>query len=156
MCLVFVSITQFSDFWVMSYVNWKHILVVFIFQNSVSNDIFVIKHTLRDPWLEQHHTMRCFWWVSSTTLFTKVEHSHLQITLISIQVPPQAKRSSPCLHLLMHYFTGPSSANPRRRVTFTQCFTCQPNQSPRPLSQLFHRNPKVFFTFELVIYLICW
>ena len=34
---VFVSITQFSDFWVMSYGNWKHILGVFNFQNSVSN-----------------------------------------------------------------------------------------------------------------------
>ena len=33
----------------MSYGNWKHILGVFSFQNSVSNDILVIKHTLRDP-----------------------------------------------------------------------------------------------------------
>ena len=32
---VFVSITQFSDFWVMSHENWKHILGVFSFQNSV-------------------------------------------------------------------------------------------------------------------------
>ena len=46
--LVFVSITQFSNFWVMSYGNWKHILGVFSFQNSISNGIFVIKHTLRD------------------------------------------------------------------------------------------------------------
>ena len=29
-----VSITQFSDFWVMSYGNWKHILAVFSFHNS--------------------------------------------------------------------------------------------------------------------------
>ena len=36
----FVSITQFSDFWVMSYGNWKHILGVFSFQNSVSKTQF--------------------------------------------------------------------------------------------------------------------
>ena len=46
---VFVSITQFSDFWVMSYGNWKHILGIFSFYNSVFNDISVIKHTPRDP-----------------------------------------------------------------------------------------------------------
>ena len=40
---IFVSITQFSNFWVMSYGG------VFSFQNSVFNGIFVIKHTLRDP-----------------------------------------------------------------------------------------------------------
>ena len=39
---VFVFITQFSDFWVMSYGNWKHILGVFSFHNSVFNSIFVI------------------------------------------------------------------------------------------------------------------
>ena len=47
--LVFVSITQFSDFWVMSYRNWKQILGIFNFHNSVFNGIFVIKHTWRDP-----------------------------------------------------------------------------------------------------------
>ena len=31
-----VSITQFSDFWVMSYGNWKHILAVFSFHNSMT------------------------------------------------------------------------------------------------------------------------
>ena len=31
---IIVSITQFSDFWVMSYENWKHILGVFSFYNS--------------------------------------------------------------------------------------------------------------------------
>ena len=46
---VFVSITQFSDFWVMSYGNWKHILAVFSFHDSVFNCIFVIKHTWKDP-----------------------------------------------------------------------------------------------------------
>ena len=33
----------------MSYRNWKHILSVFNFQNSVSNSILEIKHTMRDP-----------------------------------------------------------------------------------------------------------
>ena len=42
---IIVSITQFSDFWVMSYGNWKHILGVFSFQNSIFNVIFVIKPT---------------------------------------------------------------------------------------------------------------
>ena len=40
---VIVSITQFSDFWLMSYGNLKHILGVFSFHNSVFNGIFVIK-----------------------------------------------------------------------------------------------------------------
>ena len=51
----FVSITQFSYFWVMSYGNWKHILGVFSFQNSVFNRIFVIKPTylaaMFDKWI---------------------------------------------------------------------------------------------------------
>ena len=46
---VFVSITQLFDFWVMSYGNWKHILGVFNFQNSVSNDIFIIKYIFMGP-----------------------------------------------------------------------------------------------------------
>ena len=33
----------------MSYGNWKHILAVFSFHNFVFNDIFVIKHTWKDP-----------------------------------------------------------------------------------------------------------
>ena len=33
----------------MSYGNWKHILAVFSFHNSVFNGIFLIKHTWRDP-----------------------------------------------------------------------------------------------------------
>ena len=37
----FVSITQFFDFWVMSYGNWKHILGVLGFHNSVFNGIFI-------------------------------------------------------------------------------------------------------------------
>ena len=55
---VFISITQFSDFWVMSYVNWKHILGVFSFHNSVSNGISVIKHIWRDSLVR---VSRNFW-----------------------------------------------------------------------------------------------
>ena len=40
---IIVSITQFSDFLVISYGNWKHILGVFSFQNSIFNSTFVIK-----------------------------------------------------------------------------------------------------------------
>ena len=40
--LVFVFITQFSNFWVMSNGNWKHILGLFSFHNSIFNSIFVI------------------------------------------------------------------------------------------------------------------
>ena len=47
--LVFVSITQYSDFWVMSYENWKHILGVFSFHNSVFNGILVIKPIYMGP-----------------------------------------------------------------------------------------------------------
>ena len=47
-----VSITQFSDFWVMSYENWKHILGVFSFHNSIFNGIFIIKTTYWVPWSE--------------------------------------------------------------------------------------------------------
>ena len=42
---IFISITQFSDFWLMGCGNWKHILTVFSFHNSVFNGIFVIKIT---------------------------------------------------------------------------------------------------------------
>ena len=51
---VFVFITQLSDFWVMSYGNWKHILGVFSFQNLVFNGIFVITPTCIDPLSVQH------------------------------------------------------------------------------------------------------
>ena len=65
---VFVSITQFSDFWVMSYGNWKHILGVFSFHNSVSNDILVIKHTWRDPLLKVSRNFWPFFFFFSTVL----------------------------------------------------------------------------------------
>ena len=66
---IIVSITQFSDFWVMSYGNWKHILCVFSFHSSVFNGISVIKHTLRDPLVKSTATFDSFffphwvWWV---------------------------------------------------------------------------------------------
>ena len=55
---VFVFITQFSNFWVMSYGNWKHILGVSSFYNSIFNGILVIKHTWRDPLVKVN---RNFW-----------------------------------------------------------------------------------------------
>ena len=55
---VFISITQFSDFLVMNYENWKHILSIFSFHNSVFNSILVIKHTWKDPLVR---VSRNFW-----------------------------------------------------------------------------------------------
>ena len=46
---VFVSITQFSDFLVMSYGNWKHILGLFKLWKHSYDGILVNIHTLRDP-----------------------------------------------------------------------------------------------------------
>ena len=66
---------------------------------------------------------------SQTSLFSKAElHLHSSTP----------RRSSHCPHLLTHYFTAPRSANPRHRVTVTQCFT--PNHWP--LSQLHSTNPE--------------
>ena len=66
---IIVSITQFSDFWVMSYGNWKHILGVFSFQNLVFNGIFVIKSAylaaMFDKWI-----FFFFWW-NPATMFDK-------------------------------------------------------------------------------------
>ena len=74
---VFVSITQFSDFWVMSYGNWKHILGVFSIQNSVFNGIFVIKPTSWDPQSKQHHTQALLLMGLLQRLFAKAA-SHSQ------------------------------------------------------------------------------
>ena len=66
---VFISITKFSDFLVMSYGNWKHILGVFSFHNFVFNGIFVVKTTYWVPWLESSRNFWPFfflhwvWWV---------------------------------------------------------------------------------------------
>ena len=46
---VIVSITQLSDFWVISYGNRKHILTVFSFHNSIFNGISINNTTPRDP-----------------------------------------------------------------------------------------------------------
>ena len=77
--------------------------------------------------------------VSSTAVFTKAKHSHLRLISSSFQYHHKLKEV-PRPHLLMHYFTDPSSANPRRHVTVMQCFTRQPNRSPRPLSQYFSQK----------------
>ena len=65
---VFISITQFSDFWVMSYGNWKHILAVFSFHNFVFNGIFVIKHTWKDPLVRSATPFDLFFSFLSTVL----------------------------------------------------------------------------------------
>ena len=72
---VFVSIIQFSDFWVMSYGNWKHILGVFSFHNSVSNDILVIKHTWRDPPVKVSRNFWPFFFLSFFLLHCSSDHS---------------------------------------------------------------------------------
>ena len=62
---IIVSITQFSDFWVMSYENWKYILGVFSFQNSVFNGIFVIKPTYLAAMFDKR--IFFFWWNLAAT-----------------------------------------------------------------------------------------
>ena len=72
---IIVSITQLSDFWVMSYGNWKHILGVFSFQNSIFNGIFVIKPTypaaMFDKWIffflvkPNHNVWQILWFFFS-------------------------------------------------------------------------------------------
>ena len=66
---VFVSITQFSDFWVMSYGNWKHILSIFSFHNFVFNGIFVITPYMHGPTVRATHVSAAFD-ASSTALFS--------------------------------------------------------------------------------------
>ena len=61
---IIVSITQLSDFWVMTYGNWKHILGVFSFHNSIFNGISVIKHTLMGPLVKSTVTVDSFFFFS--------------------------------------------------------------------------------------------
>ena len=74
---------------------------------------------------------------SHTSLFSKAELPHKKTSLISI--PHLKLLSSHCPHLLTHYFTDSSSANPIRCVTVTQCFTCQPPTSFSVFSTEFWR-----------------
>ena len=65
---IIVSITQFSDFWVMSYENWKHILSVFSFQNLIFNSTFVIKPTYQAAMFDKFFDFFfIFWWNPATT-----------------------------------------------------------------------------------------
>ena len=61
---IIVFITQLSDFWVMSYGNWKHILNIFDFQNLVFNGIFVIKLTYPAAMFDKRICLFyfLFWW----------------------------------------------------------------------------------------------
>ena len=74
---------------------------------------------------------------SHTSLFSKAELPHKKTSLISI--PHLKLLSSHCPHLLTHYFTDSSSANPIRCVTVTQCFTRQPPTSFSVFSTEFWR-----------------
>ena len=76
-----------------------------------------------------------------TSLFSKAElHLHSSTP----------RRSSHCPHLLTHYFTAPSSANPHRRITVTQCFTRQPLTS---FSTSLHKSQRYSLHFS---YLYIW
>ena len=55
---VFVFITQFSNFWVMSYGNWKHILGM------------VIKYTWKDPLVRVNRNFWPFFFLSSPLYFS--------------------------------------------------------------------------------------
>ena len=57
---IFVSFIQFFDFWVMGYENWKHILDIFNFQNSIFNSNFVILQHRRVPLSVSCPTERTF------------------------------------------------------------------------------------------------
>ena len=80
---VFVSITQFSDFWVMSYENWKHILGVFKLSKLSFHGILIIKHTYIGPtvWATSHQ--RTFWyylqWLSPSMGTKSLLHLHTTI-----------------------------------------------------------------------------
>ena len=109
---VFVSITKFSDFWVISYGNWKHILGVFSFQNSVSNEIFIIKHTCMGPTVSAK-SHRALLLTNPPTAHSQSSHqksTHRKISHIQSQssshthpqpshtyraTPPQPTRASP-------------------------------------------------------------
>ena len=95
--------------------------------------------------------MVCSFWCSlqrlssgfsyQTSLFSKAElHLHSSTP----------RRSSHCPHLLTHYFTAPSSANPHRRITVTQCFTRQPLTS---FSTSLHKSRRYSLHFS---YLYIW
>ena len=78
----------------MSSGNWKYILSVFSFQNSISNGIFVIKHTLRDPLSEQQLQLLNFffffsigfgeWFSSSSSSSSLSFHTGLLLLFFSL------------------------------------------------------------------------
>ena len=81
---------------------------------------------------------------SQTSLFSKAK-LHLYSNT--------PRRNSHCPHLLTHYFTAPSSANPRRRVTVTQCFTHQPLTS---FSASLHKSRRYSLHFNcLYVWFVC-
>ena len=73
---VFISITQFSYFWMMSYGNWKYILGVFSFQNSIFNRIFVIKHTFMGPMAKDKSRQAHLFLLLSFSFFLSSSQTH--------------------------------------------------------------------------------
>ena len=75
----FVFITQFSDFWVMSYGNWKLILGVFKLRKQSYDGIFVNTHTMRDPPTTTFDSLSFFFFFFfSTFFFLPFRLSHLK------------------------------------------------------------------------------
>ena len=131
---VFVSITQFSDFRVMSYENWKHILAVFSFHNSVFNGIFVNKHTCVGPTIRVKSHQRVFWSFLQRTPFTL----HTTRSQLHFHTTTSPSLPLPCPHLLTHVVTDRSSANP-----------CCPNLENTILALLYRSSsPTSFSTFS--------
>ena len=129
----------------MSYGNWKYILIVFSFHNSVFNGISVNNTTYLVPQSEQFT-----WGATFDALFNgflQLFHFRLlssvkQSSLISNKISLFSKAELSHLKLLSSPFqyhhklkevfialTDSSSANPGHHVTETQCFMCQPPTS---------------------------
>ena len=144
----------------MSYGNWKYILVVFSFYNSVFNGIFVNNTTYLVPQSEQFT-----WGATFDALFNgflQLFHFRLlssvkQSSLISNQISLFSKAELSHLKLLSSPFqyhhklkevfialTDSSSANPGHHVTVTQCFTSQP---PTSFSSFFTKIWRYFASF---------
>ena len=94
--------------------------------------------------------------LSSTTLFTKAELSHLRLLSSPFQYHHKLKEaltaftSSRTISLIQ--------AQPTRAIVSRSRSASRANQTDLfgLFLSFFHLNLKVFFTFELFIYLICW
>ena len=110
---VIVSITQFSNFWVMSYGNLKHILDVFSFHISVFNNIFVIKYTLRDPLVRSVVTFDIlFYFIFPPLTIFSLTHKHKPTNMCI-----HKKKKKKAVFKKTHPITPPYT--PERWVLFT-------------------------------------